>query len=196
MGANIKWGSISNWRWSCVSRTGAQIRGFMSGTIQMKEFTVCRSNNGTASIANENESKVLWGMGHWSLAERFPFGKKDFKIHKPQIKNIGTRVFCRFDGFAPSFFSFSQRCYGLACFRSPCDIQKRNLGYVLIENGYIELKQQYDWKKRAFIRKLHITTTGNFKVNKTHPVLGNVLIKCDFILIPGNLGPNNNTFFV
>jgi len=51
---------------------------------------------------------------------------------------------------------------------------------VLNENGYIELKQQYDWKK-GFIRKLHINKRAISKLNKPILFLGNVLIKCDFM---------------
>jgi hypothetical protein len=170
-----------------VSRTSSNSPFHVRDNPNVKEFTVWQIEQGTASIAMRTKQSFMgWAL---ELSRTLSIRKKILKS-QTTIKNIGTRVL-PIRWFAHPFFPFPKDLR--ACMFSVPVILEPNLGYVLNENGYIELKQQYDWKKGLY-QKIAYKQTGNFKVEQTHPVLGNVLIKCDFMPDSLAIWANNNTF--
>lgn len=170
-----------------VSRTSSNSPFHVRDNPKVKEFVAWQIEQGPASITMKTKQSF---MG-WALElNRTLSLRKRTLISQTKIKNVATRVL-PLKWFAHPFFPFPKD--PKACrFSVPVTLEP-NLGYTLKDNGYIELKQQYDWKKGLFL-KIAYNQIGNFKVEQNHPVLGIVNIKCDFMPDSLALWANSNAF--
>jgi hypothetical protein len=170
-----------------VSRTSSNSPFHVRDNPNVKEFTLWQIEHSPASISMRTEQSFMgWAL---ELTRTLSIRKKILKS-QTKIRNTGTRVL-PIRWFAHPFFPFPQDLR--ACkFSVPVTLEP-NLGYSLNEKGYIELKQQYDWKKGLY-QKIAYKQTGKLKVEQTHPVLGKMQIKCDFMPDSLAIWANNNTF--
>lgn len=170
-----------------VSRTSTNAPFHVRDNPMVKEFTTWQIEQGPASITMKTKQNFMgWAL---ELCRELTLRKRILKS-KTCIKNIGERVLS-IRWFAHPFFPFPENFQ--ACrFSAPISLEP-NPGYALNENGYIELKQQYDWKKGLY-QKIAYNNFSRFRVEQTHPILGNMQIKCDFLPDSLAIWANNNTF--
>jgi hypothetical protein len=170
-----------------VSRTSSNSPFHVRDNPNVKEFALWRIEQSPVSITMKTKQSF---MG-WALElSRTLSIRKRILISQTNIKNVGTRVL-PIRWFAHPFFPFHQD-FRACRFSVPVTLEP-NLGYTLSENGYIELKHQYNWKIGLY-QKIAYKQTGTFKVEQTHPVLGKMRIKCDFMPDSLAIWANNNTF--
>ena len=93
--------------------------------------------------------------------------------------------------FPHPFFPFPKN--NVACRISGSVSVPNNPGFSINDEGYIELKPGYNWKKGLY-QPLIIDNTGIFSAKQLHPLVEKVIVRCNYIpsFIP--VWANDNTF--
>jgi len=170
-----------------VKRTNAQSPFHVRDNPVVKEFTSWNVELSETSISMKTSQHFMgWGL---ELSRVISLQKRVIKS-QTSIKNIGTRTL-PIRWFAHPFFPFPKNF--LACkFSTPVTLEP-NLGFLLNEKGFIELKKQYPWEKGLY-QKIAYNNSGDFKVEQEHPIFDKLQIKCDFMPDALAIWANNNTF--
>ena len=170
-----------------VSRTSSNSPFHVRDNPNVKEFTVWQIEQNLPSITMRTKQSFMgWEL---ELCRELIIQKRILKS-QTFLKNVGAKVL-PIRWFAHPFFPFPKD-FRACRFSVPLTFEP-NPGYALNNNGYIELKQQYNWKKGLY-QKIAYKQLGNFRVEQTHPIAGNVHIKCDFMPDSLAIWANNNTF--
>ena len=79
-------------------------------------------------------------------------------------------------------------------FSTPFSIST-NEGYFVNNQGFIEMKPEYDWKKGLF-QKIVCSPSEKFSAIQCHPKIGRISIECDYIPASLAIWGNDKTFSI
>jgi hypothetical protein len=107
-----------------------------------------------------------------------------------RLRNRGAVEF-RFRWFAHPFFPIPNN-YECCRFSLPLEIPK-NPGFQLNSAGYVTMKPAYEWEKGHF-QILEGTAGKMLSARERHPLVGEIIVECDFPLHRLALWANSRTF--
>ena len=120
-----------------------------------------------------------------TIALNYRTVSSQIKIYNTGKKNIPILW------YAHPFFPFPRN--GKACIFSPQIRLAENAGYFINNEGVIEIKRTYDWK-RGLYQKIAYNSDEILSAIQYHPLLGKVSINCDFVPESIAIWANDITF--
>jgi len=170
-----------------VERTSSHSPFHVRDNLKVTEFCTWEIEEKDDCIA----MKTLQEFKNWQLI----INKKVTLTEKivtsyTTIKNIGQAPI-PLKWFAHPFFPFPSNL--MCCkFIDPFAMAP-NSGYLINNQGIIEMKPEYDWKKGLF-QKIEYKSKRPFSASQYHPLLGNISVTSDFVPTSLAIWANAQTF--
>jgi hypothetical protein len=141
--------------------------------------------------ANSLAMKTVQDYKNWQLV----INKEITLIKKTvtsitQIKNTGEDLI-PVKWFAHPFFPFPEN-YISCKFAMPFELVENN-GYFINNQGFIEIKHEYDWKKGLF-QKIVCNPKNNFSAIQYHPWADKISVEGNFVPSSIAIWANDKTF--
>jgi hypothetical protein len=172
-----------------VERTSANSPFHVRDNPKVKEFCFWEIEKMSHSIL----MKTLHKFNNWQLIINREVALIERTVtSKTTIQNIG-QASISIKWFAHPFFPFPLN--SIACkFSTPIELLP-NYGYFINNQGFIEMRREYDWGKGLF-QKIVCNNSNNkeLSVIQGHPKVGKVTITSDYIPESLAIWANNATF--
>jgi hypothetical protein len=170
-----------------VTRTSPVFPFHVRDNPHVKEFCTWEINEKGKSI--EMTSKGIFNQWKFFITKTVTLNYRTVSS-QTKIINIGKESISIL-WFAHPFFPIPEN--KIACRFNPQIQLPENEGYIINNEGFIELRKLFDWKKGLF-QKIAYNLKENLTATQFHPLVGKVSVNCDFIPESIAIWANDITF--